>query len=400
MIGQILSMFGSNIIRFAISLYILETTASSAIYGTVIAISYIPVILISNFGGVLADRADKKRLMVLLDGIYCIITFFMGIIFSFKGSFTLVAILLIILSMVSSLEAPVSQVCIPLIQNEKNLTRANAVSNQISSFASILSPMFSSILYSIVGGRKLYWLMYICAAFFMLSAGIEMLLKIPKQNMKKHATVAVSIKYDLRDIYRLIFKDKRYIGKAMIINGLLTFLVTPYLSIGMTYLIRIKLQLPAIWIGSAQVSTAIATIIGASFATLIADRFQTKNLYKMLIIMGFSFFILIPVLNYNMPSKAAFVIICLTSATILVSANTAGVFIISGMQKACPKNMLGRLMSLFHMFNNMALPIGIWMHGIIYEKYDNNLCVVFLIISVLTVFIALSGKKVYSQLQN
>ena len=39
--GQTLSMFGTNIIKFAISLYILEVTASAAIFGWITAASYI-----------------------------------------------------------------------------------------------------------------------------------------------------------------------------------------------------------------------------------------------------------------------------------------------------------------------------------------------------------------------
>lgn len=64
LIGQSLSMFGNNIIRFAISLYILEETQSASAYGIVTAVSYIPTILFSPFGGVLADRCNKKSIFL------------------------------------------------------------------------------------------------------------------------------------------------------------------------------------------------------------------------------------------------------------------------------------------------------------------------------------------------
>lgn len=143
LIGQMLSTFGNNMIRFAISLYILEITKSAAIYGTVTAISYLPSFLLSPLGGVLADRGNKKRLMVLLDGSYCIVTMFMGTIFQKQGSFVLVCSLLIMLTMLSSFEEPVSSACILLIQNSRNLTRANAVSNQVSALSGLLAPFLS-----------------------------------------------------------------------------------------------------------------------------------------------------------------------------------------------------------------------------------------------------------------
>lgn len=398
--GQTLSMFGSRIIRFAISLYLLDATGSAAIYGTVIAISYIPPILFTPFGGILADRGDKKRWMVLLDGTYCTITVIMGIIFQRHGSFLFAAGLMILLTVVASFEGPVSQTCIPLIINRDHLTKGLAVSNQITSLSGLLTPLLSGFLYGIAGKDRLHCLMYFCAALFLFAAGVELLLKIPKQTMEKHNTITETIKCDLKDILRLVFKEKQYIGETMLQNGLLTFLVMPYLSIGMTYLISIKLHLPSIWNGSAQVAAGAATLLGSTVATLISEKFQTKNIYKFLMGMGASFLFLIPALCINMPGKAAFFLVCFTSAAILLLANTAGVFIISGMQKACPQHMLGRLMALFGVCNNLTLPIGIWLHGIIYEKYEDNLSVIFGIIAVLTILISVRGKKVYSLLQN
>lgn len=69
------------------------------------------------------------------------------------------------------------------------------------------------------------------------------------------------------------------------------------------------------------------------------------------------------------------------------------------MQKACPPNMIGRLMALFNVCNNVTLPVGIWLQGILYEKYDDKLSMIFGVIAVLTVLMALRGKTVYLRLQ-
>lgn len=399
LIGQTLSMFGSNIIRFAISLYILDETESAAIYGTITAVSYLPSIIFSPLGGIMADRGEKKSLMVLLDVTYGVITLIMGIIFGKRGSFKLIAGLLIALSTIASVERPISSACVPLLQSKDNLMRANAFSNQISSVSGLVTPFFSGFLYGVAGANGLHYIMYLCSAFFIFSAGIELLLKIPKLQLTDYDTLAETVKCDLEDVLRLVFKDKRYIGETMFLNGLLMFLVTPYLSIGMTYLISVKLWLPAIWNGSAQLIAGIAAILGGTVAALISGKFQTKNVYKFLIVMGLSFVILTPALFGNMSPYVAFVVVSMTSAAILFMANLAGVFIISGMQKACPKNMIGRLMAFFEACNNLALPIGIWLHGIIYEKCDERLYVVFWIIAVLTMLGAARGKKVYLRLQ-
>ena len=55
-LGQIISLFGSSIQRFALSLYLLDLTGSASVFATILAISMIPVVLISPIAGMLADR--------------------------------------------------------------------------------------------------------------------------------------------------------------------------------------------------------------------------------------------------------------------------------------------------------------------------------------------------------
>ena len=66
-IGQIISLFGNAAIRFALPLYLLNQTGSSALYGTVMACAFIPAILLSPVGGLIADRVNKRNIMVVLD---------------------------------------------------------------------------------------------------------------------------------------------------------------------------------------------------------------------------------------------------------------------------------------------------------------------------------------------
>ena len=66
-IGQIISLFGNTAIRFALPLHLLNHTGSSALYGTVTACAFIPAILLSPIGGIVADRINKKNIMVILD---------------------------------------------------------------------------------------------------------------------------------------------------------------------------------------------------------------------------------------------------------------------------------------------------------------------------------------------
>ena len=66
-IGQIISLFGNQILRYALPLYLLNQTGYSALFGTISACAFIPVIVLFPVGGIIADRVNKRNIMVMLD---------------------------------------------------------------------------------------------------------------------------------------------------------------------------------------------------------------------------------------------------------------------------------------------------------------------------------------------
>lgn len=66
-LGQASSLFGNYILRLALSMYVLEVTGLAAVFAVILSIATIPTILLSPVGGILADRADRRNIMVALD---------------------------------------------------------------------------------------------------------------------------------------------------------------------------------------------------------------------------------------------------------------------------------------------------------------------------------------------
>ena len=68
-LGQISSLIGNLTLKFALSMYVLEQTGSASIFAGLLALSMLPTILLSPFGGILADRANRHKIMVALDAL-------------------------------------------------------------------------------------------------------------------------------------------------------------------------------------------------------------------------------------------------------------------------------------------------------------------------------------------
>ena len=206
-------------------------------------------------------------------------------------------------------------------------------------------------------------------------------------------------KYDFKDILRLILKEKQHIGAVMLLNAFFMFLIQPFLSIGVPYIISVKLELDSVWNGGVQVFLGILGIAGGFVATAISGKFQIKNIYKLFIGMGLAMIpVSLMILKHNSAKKTYF-ILSLSAGAIIFLASIAGTYIVSGIQKVSPQNMLGRVMAIFATINNCALPIGVWLYGIIYEKFDKQLFGVLIITAVFIIFGSIKGKKIYWILQ-
>src|SRR5699024_2805244 len=67
LLGQVSSLVGNFTLKFALSMYVLEQTGSAGLFAALLSLSMIPTVLLSPFGGVLADRVNRRDLMVALD---------------------------------------------------------------------------------------------------------------------------------------------------------------------------------------------------------------------------------------------------------------------------------------------------------------------------------------------
>ena len=105
LLGQIVSLLGNALLRFALSLYVLDLTGSAAVFGGVLAAAMVPTILLSPVGGVLADRVPRQRIMYVLDFLTAIAVWNFGM-FGRGGSTLPPALLLFSLSALGALRRP------------------------------------------------------------------------------------------------------------------------------------------------------------------------------------------------------------------------------------------------------------------------------------------------------
>ena len=213
-IGQIISLFGNAIIRFALPLYLLNLTGSSALYGTVTACAFIPAILLSPIGGIVADRVNKRNIMVILDFFTAAVILAFSLLMNGANLVVLLTITLMLLYGIAGAYQPSVQASIPALVGQNRFMEANSVINTVSSFASLTGPVLGGILYSACGLKPV---LLVCMVCFTLSAVMEIFIKIPFQKQDLKGGVWKTAKADFAESIRFIRRDKAVIGKALLV---------------------------------------------------------------------------------------------------------------------------------------------------------------------------------------
>lgn len=174
--GQVVSLFGNAAIRFVLPLYLLNQTGSSRLYGLVTACAFIPAVLLSPVGGVVADRVNKRNIMVLLDFFTAALTIACSLLLGGVDLVLLLTVTLMLLYGIAGAYQPAVQASIPALVSQEQFMPANSVTNMVASFAALTGPVLGGVLYSACG---IHAVLRLCAACFAASAVMEIFIHIP-----------------------------------------------------------------------------------------------------------------------------------------------------------------------------------------------------------------------------
>lgn len=198
-IGQIISLFGNAILRFALPLYLLRETGSSTLFGVVTACSFVPLVVLSMIGGVMADRVNKRNIMVGLDFSTAIL---IAVFYLSLGKLPTVPLFIVVLMLlygISGTYQPSVQACVPLLVVPDKLMAGNAVINQVNTLSGLLGPAVGGVMFS-AGG--IYPILAVSIVCFTLSAIMEIFIRIPHEKRKRNESILSVTKNDLKDSCR------------------------------------------------------------------------------------------------------------------------------------------------------------------------------------------------------
>lgn len=392
--GQAVSVFGTSLLRFALSLYVLDITGRADIYATLFAVSSLPV-LFSPIAGALADRFNRKLIMVGLDLTNGLFSLLLLIAFLFnQTSIFVIAIAMILFGFVGAMDTPVVTAIIPSISASDKLESANGILQGVQSLSGIVAPVLGGLLYSLIGMNNI---LIIITVLFFLTALLETCILVPQNKTEYSGNIIKVLASDLKEGFHYTLTHS-FIRKTMLLSVGLNFALTPLFIVGVPYILRVTMNLNTGLYGIGIGIMEFATILGALLIGVVSKKIRVSNFYLWILFVAI---LLIPMGMSTIPlllqygAFPVFALFVLSGVPLSACLSIVSIFAISKIQKVTPSKNLGKVMSIIMATAQCVAPIGQILYGIGFETFENRAYIPIIITFVATILLSILSKVLY-----
>lgn len=395
-IGQIISLFGNAAVRFALPLYLLNLTGSSALFGTVTACAFLPAILLSPVGGIIADRVNKRNVMVVLDFLTALVILIFSLRMEGGSLVLLLTVTMMLLYGIAGAYQPSVQASIPVLVHQEQFMAANSVINTISSFSSLMGPVLGGVLYSAYGLKPVLW---ICMACFTASAVMEIFIQIPYQKQPARGSVWKTARVDFAESIRFIRKEKPVIAKVVLeVCGINLFL-SAMIIVALPYLVTEVLDFGADQAnrlcGFAEGALAAGGLAGGICAGVFAGRLLIRRAGNLVIACALCVLPVSAVLLLSSSGLLCYLVLVVCCFFIMVFSTIFSVQMLSFVQTETPKNLIGKVIAVILTVTMCAQPLGNALYGVLFEISTGFEFAVVLFSGVVSLIIAGYARNIF-----
>lgn len=361
-LGQAFSLVGNYALKIALSMYVLELTGSAAVFAGMLALAMVPTILLSPFGGMLADRCDRRKLMAAMDAVSGAAVLLSVPAVRYLGGTLPAGALLVVLSVLGAFESPTVQACVPQLLSGDNILRGNSVVNQIQALAGLVTPFMGSLMYAALGLETVLLAAGLC---FWVTAALECFIRLGPLPERESSGLAAAVREDFRDSLRFLRKDEPAVLRLLLLAACASFFAAGTAVVGLPHLVRNVLGLSAERYGAAESAMGAAAVLGALAAGLAGKRLKRREL----LITCFGLSLLLAGAAFMLPLGAVACYIALTAAFCVgqLVCTMFSVLALSEIQQRTPEGLTGKVMALTITFSMCAQPLGQVAYGALFD---------------------------------
>ena len=308
-LGELISNIGSGMTAFALSVYVYEKTGSVSYISLITLLSFMPSIILSPIGGLLADRYDRRLLMIIGDlfsglgliyilwniqaGEKSIVPIFLGITFS---------------SIFTSLLEPSYRATLTDILDEENYAKASGLIQAAGSAKYLISPVIAGMILSVADIRVILLLDILtfittCLMIFLVRKSMNSEMQNYKKDSFKGLLEGLFIIKENRGVYSLViimFFVCFFMGFIQILIRPMILELSSVKTAGMMEsLCAAGLLIGSLWIGIAGIKKNYSKILAVAcfFCGIFMSMTGVNENLAIIGISTFLFFSTLPFMN-------------------------------------------------------------------------------------------------------
>ncbi|TRZ96274.1 MFS transporter [bacterium] len=354
-LGMLVSLIGTWIQTVAQSWLVFQLTNSAFLLGVVAFLNSVPVFFLSLFGGVAADRMNKRNILIVTQSAFMVLAFFLAILTHLKLITPFQIMLIAVLNgIVLAFDAPARQSMVVELVGKKHLLNAIALNSAAFNSSRIIGPAFAGILIATIGMSGCFYINGI--SFF---AVLLALLSIRVNNLSKNGAQGHTLS-DMKAGLQIIKNDRLIMALIMMVGIVSLF--------GVSYVILMPIFASGVLgvgvkgLGMLMSSAGIGALLAALILARLGDfRHKGKLLFCSSYVFSFSLILFSLSKSYPL-SLAALMFTGWSSVTAVSLINAL-------LQTAVSDEFRGRVMSFFMLTFAGLMPFGNLLAGALSQAW-------------------------------
>ena len=218
--GELISSIGGGLTSFGLGVYIFQQTGSAANMALITLLGFLPTLLLSVPAGALADRYDRRLLMMIGDGCSALgIVFILVCMMNGGASLAQICIGVLISSVFSALLEPAFRATITDLLTREEFSRASGLVSLAGSARYLFSPILAGFLLT-VSDVKLLLVIDICTFFLTVISAAVVRKSIGKKTAEKKDGLLDSI----RDGWRILRSERGVLLLVLVSSAITLFM--------------------------------------------------------------------------------------------------------------------------------------------------------------------------------
>ncbi len=349
LLSQNISLFGSSVVGFAIIWHITLETSSGLWLMLSTLCAMLPQVIVSLWGGVWADRHNRKTLIMLTDGFIAISTF--GLAVAFWLGFQRLELLLavsVVRSIGAGIQTPAVHAIFPQLVARENLTRVQGINQTLGSVLMLLAPAVGG---AVLASMDIAWAFMLDVVTAVLAIVVMIFIKV---EVVERTDETGSMLSELKDGVRYTFANP-VLRRIIICYAFSFFLFTP--AAVLTPLMVERSFGSDVWYLTAnEIVWSVGSIVGGIFVSLYGNfKNKIRTIAISLGAFGLTFGLMGIAGNFTiylviMGIAGFFMPVIATAETVLI-------------QEITHPSKMGRVFSIIHIIAASAMPLAILFFG-------------------------------------